>query len=107
MEKESRSKLYEITAWAERKGWAYCLKCGDLDELYQPLYRDDFFPGEIVSCACCDEVIRGETIAGLRDGNLFFCLDCKNPFTDEPLTEQDFVPGEKVVCHRCGKTIKA
>jgi len=106
MENESRPKVYEITAWGERKGWAYCLNCGDLDELYQPLYRDDFFPGEIVRCIRCDKLIRGEMIAGLTDANLFSCLECKNPFTDEPLTEQDFLPGEKVVCHRCGKTIK-
>ncbi len=51
-------------------------------------------------------LIRGEVIAGFVDDNLFSCLECKNPFTDEPITEQDFLPGEKVICHRCGKIIR-
>jgi len=106
MENESRPNVYKIIAWGERKGWAYCLNCGDLEELYQPLYRDDFFPGEIVRCIRCGKLIRGEVIAGFVDDNLFSCLECKNPFTDEPITEQDFLPGEKVICHRCGKIIR-
>lgn len=99
-------ETYEIIAWEERHGFAYCLNCGDLDELCQPLYKEDFFPGQIVKCVHCGEVIRGETIACFRDDNVVSCLKCANPFTDEPLTEQDFLPGEKIVCHRCGKIIK-
>jgi hypothetical protein len=105
METESNPKVYEIIAWGERHGWAYCLNCGDRDKLYEPLYKDDFFPGEIAKCVCCGEVIRGEMIAGFRDDNFVFCLECVNPFRDEPLTEQDLLPGEKLVCYRCGKII--
>jgi len=106
MENKSNPKIYKIIAWRQRRDWAYCLNCGDLDELYEPLYKDDFFPGEIVKCIRCGEVIRGEPIAGLTNDTLISCLECVDSKECEPLTEQDFLPGEKVVCHRCGKTIK-
>ena len=99
-------EIYEIIAWEGEKGWAFCLNCGDRDERYQPLYKDDFLPGQIVKCFRCGKVIRGKSIAGFRDNNLVFCLECSNPFTDEPVAEQDFPPGEKIVCHCCGKMIK-
>jgi len=107
MNEESNPKVYEIIAWLGRKDWAYCLNCGDRDELYQPLYQDDFLPGQIVKCVLCGEVIIGEAIAGLTLNNLVCCLDCLDRGgVLGPLTEQDFLPGEKVVCHYCGKTIK-
>jgi NAD-dependent SIR2 family protein deacetylase len=105
METESTPEVYEIIAWEGERGLVYCVNCGDMDERYQPLYKDDFLPGQIIKCLRCGEVIRGEIIAGLIDVNLFSCLECLNSFRDEPLTEQDFSPGKKVVCHRCGKAI--
>lgn len=105
METESTPEVYEIIAWEGERGLVYCVNCGDMDERYQPLYKDDFLPGQIIKCLRCGEVIRGGTIAGLRDGKFILCLDCNNLFTDEPLAEQDFSPGKKVVCHYCGKTI--
>ena len=99
-------KEYKIIAWLASDDSAYCLNCGDLDDLSQPLYRDDFFPDQIIKCAWCEEVIKGETIAKLTPDDEVSCLECANTWTDEPLTEQDFLPGEKVVCHYCGKTIK-
>ena len=105
-ENESGPKVYRIIAWEGTNGWAYCLNCGDRDELYQPLYKDDFLFGKMIKCVRCGAVIRGKTIAGLIDDNLFSCLECMKPMADEPLTEKDFLPGENVVCHRCGKIIR-
>ena len=105
-ENESSPKVYRIIAWEGTKGWAYCLNCGDRDEQYQPLYKDDFLLGDMIKCVRCGAVIRGEMTAGLIDDSLFSCLECMNPLADEPLTEQDFLPREKVVCHRCGKIIR-
>jgi len=99
-------KEYKIIAWEGRKGWAYCLNCGDRDELYQPLYRDDFIGSGIVRCIRCEELIRGGFIAVLIDGISVSCLECAGSEIHEPLVEQDFSPGENVVCHRCGKIIK-
>ena len=105
-ENESSPKVYRIIAWEGTKGWAYCLNCGDRDELCQPLHKDDFSLGGMIKCIRCGAVIRGEMIAGLIDDYLFSCLECVNPMVDEPLTGKDFLPGEKVVCHRCGKIIR-
>jgi hypothetical protein len=105
-ENENSPKVYRIIAWEGTNGWAYCLNCGDRDELYQPLYKDDFLFGKMIRCVRCGAVIRGEMIAGLIDDDLFSCLECMNPMADEPLTEKDFLPGEKVDCHRCGKIIR-
>jgi hypothetical protein len=99
-------KIYKIIAWVGAKDWPYCLKCGDRDELYQPLYRNDFFPGEIIRCLRCGRVIRGEVIAGLIDNKLVLCLECTSAEVYEALAEQDFSPDEKIICDRCGKTIK-
>jgi hypothetical protein len=97
---------YRIIAWAGERDWPYCLDCGDLDKLYQPLYRDDFFPGVIIKCHCCGKVIRGKAVAGLIKDKLILCLECASPEVYEPLAEQDFLPDEKVICERCGKTIR-
>lgn len=105
-EKWGAMEIYEIIAWEGERGLSYCLNCGDRDERYQPLYKDDFLPGQIVKCVCCGEVIRGESKAGFRDNNVVFCLECADPFTDERIAEQDFPPQKKVVCHRCGKVIQ-
>jgi len=106
MENESTPKVYKIIAWEGRKGWAYCVNCGDRDELYQPLYKDAFLPGQIVKCIRCGEVIRTEPIAGFIRDNLVCCLDCVDRGgVLGPLTQEDFSPGEKVVCHYCGKMI--
>jgi DNA-directed RNA polymerase subunit RPC12/RpoP len=106
MEKEGSPEVYEIIAWLGKKDFSYCPDCGDRDELYQPLYKDDFLPGQIITCIRCGKLIRGKMVAGLRDDNLFFCSDCANQFADVPLAEQDLLTGEKVVCHRCGKVIQ-
>jgi len=106
MDEKTRPKVYEIVAWREKHGWAYCLNCGDRDELYHPLYKNDFISSEIVECVRCGEVIRREVIAHFKYDNFVACLRCSDPDKDDPLTEQDFLPGEKVVCHYCGKTIK-
>lgn len=106
MEKEGSPEVYEIIAWLGKKDFSYCPDCGDRDELYQPLYKDDFLPGQIITCIRCGKLIRGKMVAGRRDDNLFFCSDCANQFADVPLAEQDLLTGEKVVCHRCGKVIQ-
>jgi hypothetical protein len=105
MEYESKAKEHRIIV-CEGKRKAYCLNCGDLDERYQPLHRDDFITTDIIRCFRCGEVIRGQAVVGLVDDKLALCLECAGSQVYEPLGEQDLLPGEKAVYHCCGKTVK-